>query len=49
MRFEWRKDIPDLAAYNSAQIEEIHEYKEMLEADECADEFEILEDELILE
>jgi hypothetical protein len=44
MKFAWRKDIDDLAACNSSQIEEIEdeiitEYKDMLVADQDLDEW----------
>jgi hypothetical protein len=36
MKFAWRQDIVDLAAWNSAQVEEVDldEYSELLESDE---------------
>jgi hypothetical protein len=43
MKFAWRKDINDLAAWNSSQIENIEdditEYKDMLVADQALDEW----------
>jgi len=40
MKFSWRNNIPDLAAWNSEQTEEVNmdEYQEFLMVDECADE-----------
>ena len=42
MKFSWRNNIPDLAAWNSAQIEELNLdkkcYNELLALDEWADE-----------
>jgi hypothetical protein len=50
MKFAWR-NIVDLAAWNSGQIEEVDldEYSEMLEADELANDFDKPEDEFIME
>ena len=50
MKFTWCKNISNLAAWNSAQIEEVDmsgKYQEMLQADQGADEFDIQEDEYI--
>jgi hypothetical protein len=51
MKFAWRNNIVDLAAWNSGQIEEVDldEYSEMLEADELANDFDKPEDEFIME
>ena len=52
MKFAWHKNISNLAAWNSAQIEEVDmsgEYQEMLQADQGADKFDIQEDEYIFE
>jgi hypothetical protein len=37
MKFAWRNNIPNLAAWNSAEVEEVDgdEYQEMLAADEA--------------
>jgi hypothetical protein len=49
MKFAWRKNIADLTAWNSGQIEEVDqidgldEYCEMLDVDESAAEFDRLE------
>jgi hypothetical protein len=57
MKFAWRTKIPNFAASNSAQIEEVDideytnitdEFTEMLREDESAAEFDKLEDEFIL-
>jgi hypothetical protein len=39
MKFAWHNNIPNLAAWNSAEVEEIDgdEYQEMLAADEAED------------
>jgi hypothetical protein len=39
MKFAWRNNIPNLAAWNSVEVEEIDgdEYQEMLAADEAED------------
>ena len=56
MKFAWRTKIPNFAASNSAQVEEvdldentdsIDEFMEMLCVDESAAEFDKLEDEFI--
>lgn len=41
MKFAWRQNITDLAAWNSAQVEEIEldEYSELMEAEELAAEW----------
>jgi hypothetical protein len=49
MKFAWRGNLTDLAAWNSEQIEEVDEYSEMLGEDESAAEFDRLEDEFVLE
>ena len=54
MKFAWRKDIPNRAAQNQVQIEEVQlgEYCEILEAEETLPEWEnqlIDADEFILE
>ena len=54
MKFAWRRNVVDIAACNSRQIEEVNlehldEYAEMLDADELAAEFDKLEDEFVLE
>jgi hypothetical protein len=44
MKFTWCNNISNLAAWNSAQIEEVNmdgEYQELLEADQGTDEFDI--------
>jgi hypothetical protein len=50
MKFAWRNNIMDLAAWNSAQVEviDIEELEELLAADLYADELDTLEDEIIL-
>jgi hypothetical protein len=39
MKFVWRNNIPNLAAWNSAEVEEVDsdEYQELLAADEAED------------
>jgi hypothetical protein len=51
MKFAWRNNVVDLAAWNSGQIEEVDldEYCEMLEADELANDFDKPADEFIME
>lgn len=51
MKFAWRRNITDVTAWNSSQVEEVDldEYCEMLEADEAATEFETPEDEIVFE
>jgi hypothetical protein len=51
MKFAWRKNISDLATWNSAQVEEVDldEYRELLEADQWADDFDKPEDETVIE
>jgi hAT family C-terminal dimerisation region len=50
MKFAWRNNIVDLAAWNSGQIEvDLDEYSEMLEADELVNDFDKPEDEFIME
>lgn len=51
MKFAWRRNITDLAAWNSGQIEEVdlNEYSEWLEADELLAELDKDEDEFFLE
>lgn len=41
MKFAWRQNVTDLAAWNSAQVEEIEldEYSELMEAEELAAEW----------
>jgi hypothetical protein len=41
MKFAWYNTIPDLAAWNSDEVEEINigEYKGSLGADNCQDDF----------
>jgi hypothetical protein len=51
MKFAWRKNLPDLAAWNSGQIEEVDldEYRQMHDAEVWGNEFDTQEDEFILE
>jgi hypothetical protein len=41
MKFAWRNTIPDLAAWNSSEVEEINigEYEDLLGADNWQDDF----------
>jgi hypothetical protein len=41
MKFAWRNNIPDLAAWNSSEVEEINigEYEGLLGADHWQDDF----------
>ena len=51
MKFAWRKNIVDVAAWNSGQTDEVDlgEYSEMLEAELQAEEFDIDADEFMVE
>jgi len=51
MKFAWRKNIIDVAAWNSGKVEEVDldEYEEMLAADIWADEFDKGEDEFVMQ
>lgn len=50
MKFAWRNNITNLAAWNSAQVEviDIEEFEELLVADLYADELDTPENEMIL-
>ena len=50
MRFAWRNNIVDLAAWNSGQTEEVDldEYCEMLEGGELVNDFDKPEDEFVI-
>jgi hypothetical protein len=51
MKFAWRNTIPDLAAWNSAETEEVDLgcYEDLLEADTMFAEFDKLEDEMVVD
>jgi hypothetical protein len=53
MKFAWRNDIGNLAAWNSSQIEDIEDedgqYKDMLIADEDLNEWDKMGDEVHIE
>jgi hypothetical protein len=51
MKFAWRTNITDIAAWNSRKIEEVDldEYQEMLMADIWSDEFDKDADEFVMQ
>jgi hypothetical protein len=51
MKFAWRNTISDLAAWNSAEMEEVDLgcYEELLEADAMFDKFDKMEDEMVVD
>jgi hypothetical protein len=51
MKFAWRNNIPNLAALNSAALEEVDlgEFQELLAANHSDDEFELIDDEIVLD
>jgi hypothetical protein len=51
MKFVWRNTISDLAAWNSAETEEVDLgcYEELLEADAMFDKFDKMEDEMVVD
>jgi hypothetical protein len=51
MKFAWHNTIPDLAAWNSAEMEEVELgcYEDLLEADTMFAEFDKLEDEMVVD
>lgn len=51
MKFAWRNNIGDLAAWNSAQVEEVDEmkeYRDLLVEDMEQDEWDKMEDETVM-
>lgn len=51
MKFAWCNDIPDLVAWNSAEVEEVEldDFEEFLAADVWADKFNKEVDEFVIE
>jgi hypothetical protein len=48
MKYAWRNNIPDLAAWNSAFVEEVDdldEFRELLDSDDRQNKFDVLENE----
>ena len=51
MKFAWRNTVPDLAAWNSANVEDVNaeEFGVLLHADEMNAELDSSEDEMVID